>query len=137
MKKIILMMCIVACASMLFSCSNDDSYTDNAASKYQTENGTSVLRPIIPTDPTVTGNITGSITPAIPAEAVAINSKGIHYYGMVYNTGEFQISALTAGTYTVTIIPGKTTPYHPISVLNIVVRPSATTNIALSFYVEQ
>ena len=116
MKKIILMMCIVAFVSMFSSCSNDDSYTDNAASKYQTENGSSVLRPIIPTDPTVTGNITGSISPAIPAIAKATNSKGIHYYGVVYDSGQFQISALSVGAYTVSIIPKKPSPLQPIIV---------------------
>lgn len=138
MKNIILTMCIVACVSMFSSCSNDDSYPDNATDKYQTENSASLLRPIIRNEPTITGNIIGSITPAIPAIVMATNSKGIHYYGMVYDSGQFQISALWADTYMVSIIPNKPSPLQPIIVPNVVVRAGETTDIgALSFYVEQ
>ncbi len=131
-------MCIVACASMFSFCSNDEIYTDSA-NKYQTENSSAELRPIIPSDPNlVTGNITGSYYPDIPADVRATNSKGVHYYGMVYRSGQFEISDLAIGTYTVMILPKKPSPLNPIIVPNVFVRANQTTDLgSLSFYVEQ
>lgn len=134
MKNIILKMCIVACSAMFSSCSNDESYTENA-NKYQAENSASVLRPGTPNEVNVTGNIEGIYTPAIEAQVMATNSKGIHYYGVVYDTGEFFIQSIPVDIYTVTVMP-KSSPFQPISVANVLVRAGQTSNVGLlSFYV--
>lgn len=127
-------MCIVACASMFSSCSNDDSYPDNAASKFQTETGTNTLRS---TPAPTTGEIVGSFYPAVQASAMATDAKGNRYQGMIYGAGQFQILALPPEIYTVTITPKKTSPLLPITESNVQVRVGTTTHISMSFYVEE
>lgn len=139
MKNFILMMCIVAYASIFSSCSNDDSATAST-NQFQAKDNTSELRPILPIKPTVsTGTITGSFFPVVPATVIAIprNSKDIKFTGYMRETGLFKIAPVPVGTYTVWILP-KDSPLQPISATDIEVRADQTTDVGrLSFYVEQ
>lgn len=104
---------------------------DANASIIQTGNGTYKLKPVLRTVVTaISGNIKGSIAPiGALAMVSATSSTGVVYSSSVNSAGQFQISGLPAGAYTVTVTPEL--PLLPITQLNIVVVAGATTNIGV------
>lgn len=106
---------------------------DANASIVQTGNGAYKLKPVLRTIVTaVSGNIKGTIPAGIPVTVTATSSAAVDYSSGVNAAGQFQISGLPPGSYTVTITPDL--PLLPIIQTNVMVTAGATTNIgALSF----
>ena len=104
---------------------------DANSSIHQTGNGTYKLTPVLRTVlVAITGNIKGSIAPAGTAAVItATSSTGINYSSGVNDLGQFQISGLPPGNYTVTITP--TLPLLPIIQTDVVVTTGASTNIGI------
>jgi hypothetical protein len=101
---------------------------DANASIIETGNGTYKLRPVLRTIVTATsGNIKGTITPGVAATVTATSATAVEYSSGVNDLGQFQISGLPPGTYTVTITPAL--PLLPIIQTDVVVTAGATTNI--------
>lgn len=104
---------------------------DANVSVIQNGDGTYKLKPVLRTVVTATsGNISGSITPVgTMATVTATSSTNVVYSSNVNNLGQFKISGLSAGTYTVTVTPGS--PMVPVSQLNIIVVAGTTTNLGI------
>ncbi len=101
---------------------------DANASIIQTGNGTYKLKPVVRTVVSaISGNIKGTITPGIAATVTATSSSNINYSSGVNEFGQFQISGLPPGTYTVTITPAL--PLLPVIQTDVVVTAGASTNI--------
>lgn len=135
MKNCILMMCIVAYASIFSSCSNDDSPTASA-NLMQIQNSTAKVRPEVPEKGTIsTGTITGSFYPLLPLTtviAIPDNSKEIKYAGYIWGSGLFKIAPLPVGSYTVLITP-KDSPAEAVIVREIEVDADQTTDVGSIF----
>lgn len=104
---------------------------DANSSIHQTGNGTYKLTPVLRTVlVAITGNIKGSIAPAGTAAVItATSSTGVNYSSGVNDLGQFQVSGLPPGNYTVTITP--TLPLLPIIQTNVVVTTGTSTNIGI------
>lgn len=104
---------------------------DANVSVIQNGDGTYKLKPVLRTVVTATsGNIVGSITPVgTMATVTATSSTNVVYSSNVNNLGQFKISGLSAGTYTVTVTPAL--PLVSATQLNIVVVVGVTTNIGV------
>ena len=104
---------------------------DANVSVIQTGNGTYKLKPVLRTVVMATsGNINGSITPiGTLATVTATSSTNISYSSNVNSLGQFKISGLAPGNYTVTVTP--VSPMVPVTQLNIVVVAGITTNIGV------
>jgi hypothetical protein len=101
---------------------------DANSSIHQTGNGTYKLKPVLRTIVTaVSGNIKGVIPAGIVASVTATSTTGDAYSSGVNALGEFQISGLPPGSYTVTITPNL--PLLPIIQTNVMVAAGATTNL--------
>lgn len=102
---------------------------DANASIIQTGNGSYKLKPVLRTIVTaITGNIKGNITPIGELAIVsATSSTGIVYSSNVNAQGQFQISGLLPGSYSITITPSL--PFLPITQLNVVVTAGSSTNV--------
>jgi hypothetical protein len=101
---------------------------DANSSIHQTGSGTYQLRPVLRTIVTaVSGNIKGTIAPGVAATITATSSASVEYSSGVNDLGQFQISGLPPGTYTVTITPAL--PLLPIVQTDVVVTAGATTNL--------
>lgn len=94
-------------------------------------NGTYKLRPVVRTIVTeVSGNIAGSVSVlGVAAVVTATSSTGVEYSSTVDANGEFQISGLSAGVYTLTITPQL--PYAQVIETGIVVETGSTTQVGL------
>lgn len=95
----------------------------------ETGNGTYKLKPVIRTITTaVTGNISGTLSVSgIAASATATSITGVEYSSGVNELGQFKITGLPAGIYTLTITPE--TPYLPTIQTNVVVQVGVTTEL--------
>jgi hypothetical protein len=103
---------------------------DAGSSVIQTGNGTYKLRPVVRTIVTATsGTIKGSITPIGNAMVTATSSSAVEYSSGVNSSGQFQISGLPPGTYSLTITPEL--PLLPIVQSNIVVTAGTSTNVGI------
>lgn len=104
---------------------------DAGSSIHQTGNGTYKLKPVLRTVVTaISGNIKGTISPAgITAMVTATSSTNVEYSSAVNDLGQFQISGLPPGTYTVTITPAL--PLLPTVQTDVVVTAGATTNLGI------
>lgn len=104
---------------------------DANVSVIQNGDGTYKLKPVLRTVVTATsGNISGSITPVgTMATVTATSSTNVVYSSNVNNLGQFKISGLSAGTYTVTVTPAS--PLVPVTQLNIIVVAGITTNLGV------
>lgn len=102
---------------------------DANTSVVETGNGTFKLKPVLRTVLTaVTGNITGTVTPAGTLAMVsATSTSSIVYTGNVDASGNFKIIGLPAGSYIFTITP--TLPLLPVTVLNVDVQVGVNTNV--------
>ncbi|MCF6132488.1 DUF4382 domain-containing protein [Flavobacterium wongokense] len=101
---------------------------DANSSIHQTGNGTYKLKPVLRTIVTATtGNIKGVIPAGVAASVTATSSTGIDYSSGVNEFGQFQISGLTPGAYTVTVTPAL--PLLPIIQTNVIVNAGTTTNL--------
>jgi hypothetical protein len=94
-----------------------------------TGNNTYKLKPVVRTITTaVTGNIHGTVSVlGIAASATATSSTGTEYSTGVNEVGQFKITGLAAGTYTLTITPAL--PYMPAVQTNIMVQAGVTTEV--------
>lgn len=103
---------------------------DAHASIVQTGAGAYKLKPVVRTVvAAVSGNIKGSITPIGNAMVSATSSTSVVYSSSVNSAGQFQISGLPPGAYTLTITPQL--PLLPITQVNIVVVAGVTTNVGV------
>lgn len=102
---------------------------DAGASIHQTGNGAYKLKPVLRTIVTgITGNIDGVVSNfGLAAMVTATSSGGVDYSSPVNAEGQFRISGLPSGSYTLTITP--TLPLEPIVINNVVVSAGATTTI--------
>lgn len=105
---------------------------DANASVIQTGNGTYKLKPVLRTVvAAISGNITGSVTPVGTLASVSATSTNslVVYTSTVDAEGNFRISGLPPGTYTVIITP--LSPLLPVTQTDIVVEAGASTNIGV------
>lgn len=105
---------------------------DANASIIQTGNGTYKLKPVLRTVvAAISGNITGSITPIGTLAMVSATSTttGLVYTSNVDAGGNFQISGVPPGTYTVTITP--LLPLLPVTQVDVVVTAGVNTNLGV------
>ncbi|NNT71410.1 DUF4382 domain-containing protein [Flavobacterium sp. IMCC34852] len=105
---------------------------DANASVIQTGNGTYKLKPVLRTVvAAISGNITGSIAPVGTLASVSATSTNslVVYTSTVDAEGNFRISGLPPGTYTVIITP--LSPLLPVTQTDIVVEAGASTNIGV------
>jgi hypothetical protein len=94
----------------------------------QTGNGTYKLKPVLRTVVTaISGNIKGTIFPIGLAMVSATSSSAVVYTSSVNSAGQFQISGLPPGTYTLTITPEL--PALPVTHADVVVTAGSTTNV--------
>jgi hypothetical protein len=94
----------------------------------QTGNGTYKLKPVLRTVVTaVSGNIKGTIFPIGLAMVSATSSSAVVYTSSVNTAGQFQISGLPPGTYTLTVTPEL--PGLPVTQTDVVVTAGSTTNV--------
>lgn len=95
----------------------------------ETGSGTYKLKPVIRTIETaISGAIKGKISPTGVLSVVSATA-GVTYSTNVSTTGDFIISGLPAGTYTVNILPAA--PYKAVTINNVVVNVGSTTNVGL------
>lgn len=96
-------------------------------------NGGYSLKPVIRTvDVALNGSIRGSIAP-IGAFVLVEATKGSDTYTSVTNAqGQFLISGLESGTYTVTLTPPA--PFMPVTINNVQVTAGANTNVGLTTF---
>lgn len=104
---------------------------DANTSVIQTGNGTFKLKPVLRTVVTaITGNIEGNISPVGTLAMVsATSTANIEYTSNVDANGDFKITGLPPGTYTVTITP--LLPLLPVVQTNVVVQAGVSTDIGL------
>lgn len=104
---------------------------DAHSSIIQTGNGTYKLKPVVRTVVTaISGNIKGTVTPIGPAALVSVtSSNGVLYTSIVNSAGQFQVSGLPAGSYTLTLTPNL--PATPVIQTNIVVVAGLTTDVGV------
>ena len=104
---------------------------DANASVIQTGNGTFKLKPVLRTVVSaITGNIEGNITPVGSLAMVsAVSSSNIEFTSNVDANGDFKITGLPPGTYTVTTTP--LLPLLPVIQTNVVVQAGASTELGL------
>lgn len=94
-------------------------------------NGSYSLKPVIRViDVQVNGSVSGSISlVGVAATITAISSTGVEYTTIVNDQGEFTISGLNSGTYTIAITPEA--PYTPITIDNVEVIAGANTDLGV------
>ncbi|MBP6558300.1 MAG: DUF4382 domain-containing protein [Flavobacterium sp.] len=105
---------------------------DANASIIETGNGTFKLKPVLrPVLTAISGNIIGSITPVGSLAMVTTISTStlLVYTSNVDAEGNFQVTGLPPGTYTVTITP--VLPLLPVSQTEVVVTAGVNTNIGV------
>ncbi len=94
----------------------------------ETGNGTYKLKPVIRTiDTAVSGAIKGSISPVGLIATVTATSATASYSSVVNTSGNFLISGVPAGTYSVLITPAL--PKLPVTVANVTVNTGISTNV--------
>jgi len=104
---------------------------DANTSVVQTGNGTFKLKPVLRTVVTASsGNIEGSITPVGTLAMVsAVSASNIAFTTNADANGEFRITGVPPGTYTVTITP--VLPLLPVTQANVTVQAGISTNLGV------
>ncbi|VXB72718.1 Carbohydrate-binding protein [Flavobacterium sp. 9AF] len=94
-------------------------------------NGTYTLKPVLrEVESDVQGNIQGSLAvTGVRATVTAESSTGVEYTTIVNENGQFKLSGLQAGTYTVTVTPA--TPLLPEIITNVQVTIGANTQLGV------
>jgi len=101
---------------------------DAHSSIVETGNGTYKLKPVLRTVVNaLTGNIKGIINPIGPAMVTVTSSSNVIYTSGVDLTGNFQVSGLPPGSYTLTVTP--ILPLLPVIQTNVMVTANQTTNV--------
>lgn len=104
---------------------------DAAQSIVEQGNGDFLLKPVIRSVETaLSGSIKGKISPAGVFATVTASSGGNTYSGFVNANGEFIISGLPPGTYTVTVTPAS--PYSSVTIPGVNVTTGSTTNVGVA-----
>lgn len=103
---------------------------DAHSSIIETGNGTYKLKPVLRTVVTaISGTIKGTVTPIGPAVVSVMSADSVQYTSIVNTAGQFQVSGLPAGSYTITITP--VLPLSPVIQTNVVVVAGATNDIGV------
>ncbi|WP_284652945.1 DUF4382 domain-containing protein [Flavobacterium terrisoli] len=105
---------------------------DANASIIQTGNGTYKLKPVLrPVIAAISGSIKGSVSPAGTLAMITVTSADtlLVYTSNADAEGNFQVSGLPAGTYTVTITP--VLPLLPVVQTDVAVTVGASTDIGV------
>ena len=105
---------------------------DANASVVQTGNGTYKLKPVLRTVvAAISGNITGSITPAgaLVTVSATSNTTGLIYTSNVDAEGNFTITGLPPGSYSVTLTP--LLPLLPVTQTDVTVQAGVNTSIGV------
>lgn len=94
-------------------------------------NGSYSLKPVLRVINTqVSGSISGSISLiGISATITAVSSAGVEYTTIANDQGEFTISGLDSGTYTLVITPEN--PYESVTVDNVEVMAGSNTDLGV------
>jgi hypothetical protein len=94
-------------------------------------NGTYKLKPVVRTIVTqISGNIAGTINvTGVAAVVTATSTTGIEYSTSVNATGQFQVTGLAAGIYTLTITPEL--PYLQVIQTGVLVQTGLTTQVGI------
>lgn len=96
----------------------------------QEGNGSYSLKPVIRTvEIALSGSVRGHINPTGIAASVVATSGSNSYSSVVNANGDFVISGVPAGTYTITIIPAA--PYNSAVVNNVAIAIGASTNMGI------
>ncbi len=97
----------------------------------QTGNGTYKLKPVLRTVvAAISGSVKGSISPAgTLAVATATSTANVDYSSSIDANGNFKISGLPPGAYTITVTP--ILPLLPVIQTNVMVAAGNTTNIGV------
>ena len=103
---------------------------DANTSVVETGSGTYKLKPVLRTvEANVVGAIKGTITPiGTKAKVTVTSSSNVVYTTNVNALGQYQISGLSAGSYSVTVTPKL--PLLPITQSNVAVTTSAATTLS-------
>ena len=104
---------------------------DAGTSIIQTGSGTYKLKPVLRTVVTATtGTLKGSISPIGGiAMVTATSATAVEYTSSVNTAGQFQISGLPPGTYTVTVTPEL--PLLPVIQTDVVITAGVATNVGV------
>ncbi len=103
---------------------------DAYSSIIQTGNGTYKLKPVVRTVVSATsGTIKGSVTPIGIASVTATSATAVEYSSAVNTAGQFQISGLPPGVYTLTITPEL--PLLPVIQTDVVVTAGVATDVGI------
>jgi hypothetical protein len=103
---------------------------DAYSSIIQTGNGTYKLKPVVRSVVTATsGTIKGSVTPIGLASVTATSASNVEYSSSVNAAGQFTISGLPPGTYTLTITPEL--PLLPVIQTDVAVTAGVATNVGV------
>lgn len=101
---------------------------DATKSIVETGNGTYKLKPVIRTiDTAISGSIKGMISPVGLTATVTATSGTASYSSVVNTSGNFQISGVPAGTYSVVITP--VSPKLPVTLANVTVTTGVSTSM--------
>lgn len=94
-------------------------------------NGSYSLKPVIRVvNVQVKGSIKGSISlNGVAATVTAISSTGVEFTTIVNDQGEFTLSGLNSGMYTIIITPEN--PYLPVTIQNVEVIAGANTDLGV------
>ena len=94
-------------------------------------NGSYALKPVLRViDVQVNGSISGSLSiVGIPATITAVSTTGIEFTTIANDQGEFTISGLNSGMYTIIITPE--TPYAPVTIENVEVIAGSNTDLGV------
>lgn len=105
---------------------------DANASIVETGAGTYKLKPVLRTIVAATSGIVKGAIATIGTKAMvtATSASNVVYSSNVNAAGQFQISGLPAGNYTVTATPAS--PALPVTVSNVTVTNATTTNVAIA-----
>ena len=102
---------------------------DANTSVVETGAGTYKLKPVLRTvEANLVGNIKGTITPVgVLAVVTATSSSNVVYSSSVNALGQFQVSGLPVGVYSVTVTPKL--PLLPVTQANVSVTAAASTSL--------
>lgn len=103
---------------------------DAAQSVVEQGNGSYLLKPVIRTvEQALSGAVKGKIYPPGVFATVTLTDGNNSYSGYVNANGEFIVSGVPAGTYTLTVTPSS--PFSTVSIPNVTVANGVVTNVGV------